>query len=175
MKRVFLLRHCEAHQFQDETSDYEKGLNEVGMKDSHILNKWFDDNRISLDCIIVSSAYRTVQTAKNVFLNHKEKIREKKSLYLCNTAEVISELKSLNDTFTDIALIGHEPSISESLKYLIINYRADLSYALNNPYPTGGLAIIHFDLVSWKEIDEKTGILDAFITPSYLVENEKKN
>ena len=74
MKRVFLLRHCEAHQFQDETSDYEKGLNEVGMKDSHILNKWFDDNRISLDCIIVSSAYRTVQTAKNVFLNQSFKM-----------------------------------------------------------------------------------------------------
>ena len=54
MKRVFLLRHCEAHQFQDETSDYEKGLNEVGMKDCHILNKWFDDNHISLDSIIVS-------------------------------------------------------------------------------------------------------------------------
>ena len=30
--------------------------------------------------------------------------------------------KSLNDTITDIALIGHEPSISESLKYLNINY-----------------------------------------------------
>ena len=104
-----------------------------------------------------------------LYVSKITKTKNKKILILISV--ILSQLTA----FTDIALIGHEPSISESLKYLIINYRADLSYALNNPYPTGGLAIIHFDLVSWKEIDEKTGILDAFITPSYLVENEKEN
>ena len=175
MKKVFLLRHCEAYQFQDEVSDYDKSLNDVGIEDSKVLNKWFDDNNILLDCIITSSAYRTLQTAKNVFVNYKDKIIEKKNLYLCNSIEIIKELKSLNNSYQDVVLIGHEPSISESLKYLTINYRPDLRDVLTKPYPTGGIAILYFDLAKWDDIDEKTGTLDAFLSPTYLKKNEKKN
>ena len=40
-------------------------------------------------------------------------------------------------------------------------------------YPTGGLSVINFNITNWNKIDEKTGILDAFITPQYLEEYEK--
>ena len=39
MKTLFLLRHCEAYQFEEETSDYDKQLNENGQKSAELLNK----------------------------------------------------------------------------------------------------------------------------------------
>ena len=32
-------------------------------------------------------------------------------------------------------------------------------------------SILHFSIKSWNELDEKTGTLDAFITPLYLEKN----
>ena len=69
--------------------------------------------------------------------------------------------------------MGHEPSISESLKFLISYCRPDLEYVPKSLYPTGGLSVINFNITNWNKIDEKTGILDAFITPQYLEEYEK--
>ena len=41
-------------------------------------------------------------------------------------------------------------------------------------YPTGGLSVINFFVLkTGTKLDEKTGILDAFITPQYLEEYEK--
>ena len=35
------------------------------------------------------------------------------------------------------------------------------------------VAIIYFNIKEWTELDGSTGILDAFITPSYLKSNER--
>ena len=59
------------------------------------------------------------------------------------------------------------------MKYLIGNFRPDLEKVLGSPYPAGGIAIIYFNIKEWTELDESTGILDAFITPFYLKNNER--
>ena len=66
-------------------------------------------------------------------------------------------------------------SISESLKFLTSHCRPDLEYVTDSLYPTGGLSVINFNVTNWNKIDEKTGVLDAFITPQYLEEYEKNN
>ena len=64
---------------------------------------------------------------------------------------------------------------SDSLKFLVGNFRPDLQNIINLPYPAGGIAIIFFNIKSWKNLDEKTGVLDAFIYPNFLKKNEKEN
>lgn len=172
MKTLFLLRHCEAYQFEEETSDYDKQLNENGQKSAELLNNWFKKSNISIDYILVSSAARTLETANIVFSNMRIKIHEKKELYLCGYKEIIKELGLLDNSLNNVMVIGHEPSISESLKFLISYSRPDLNYVTNSLYPTGGLSILNFSIKNWNEINEKTGIFDAFITPDYLKKNE---
>ena len=172
---MFLLRHCEANQFEEDKSDFEKQLNENGEKEAELLKDWFDKNNIILDHILVSSAYRTLKTANIIFGNFKEKILEKKDLYLCSFNEVLKELKLLDNKFDNVLIIGHEPSISESLKFFTSYTRPDLEYVTNSLYPTGGLAVLNFNIPNWNLIDEKTGVLDAFITPAYIKEDAKNN
>ncbi len=171
MKKLFLIRHCEANQFEENTADHEKKLNDNGLEDAQKLNEWFTKNDIKLDTIYSSSAIRTTETANLVFNKYIDKIKTKDSLYLCSKTEIIKLLKGLDEKILDVALIGHEPSTSECLKYLIGSFRPDLEKVISFPYPAGGVAIIYFNIKEWIELDEKTGILDAFITPAYLKNN----
>ena len=172
MKTLFLLRHCEAYQFEEDKSDHDKQLNEYGKKSAELLNSWFKKSNITIDYILVSSAIRTLATANIIFSNMRSKMREKKELYLCSYKEIIKELCLLDNSLNNVMVIGHEPSISESLKFLISYSRPDLNYVTKSLYPTGGLSILNFSIKNWNEIDEKTGIFDAFITPDYLKKNE---
>ena len=175
MKNLFLLRHCEAYNFEENKSDYEKQLNENGRKCARLLKNWFEKNNIVLDYVLTSSANRTLTTANIIFGNYENKIYQKRELYLCDYKEILEELKILDNNFNSVIIVGHEPSISESLKFLISYYRPDLEYVTKLLYPTGGLSVINFNITNWNKIDEKTGILDAFITPQYLEEYEKNN
>ena len=175
MKNLFLLRHCEAYHFEENKSDHEKQLNENGRKCARLLKNWFEKNDIILDYILTSSANRTLTTTNIIFSNYENKIYQKKELYLCDYKEILKELKILDNNLNSVIIVGHEPSISESLKFLISYCRPDLEYVTKSLYPTGGLSVINFNITNWKKIEEKTGILDAFITPNYLEEYEKNN
>ena len=175
MKNLFLLRHCEAYHFEENKSDHEKQLNENGRKCARLLKNWFKKNNIVLDYILTSSANRTLTTANIIFSNYENKIYQKKELYLCDYKDILKELKILDNKLNSVIIVGHEPSISESLKFLISYCRPDLAYVTKSFYPTGGLSVINFNITNWNKIEEKTGILDAFITPHYLEEYEKNN
>ena len=175
MKNLFLLRHCEAYNFEENKSDYEKQLNENGRKCARLLKNWFEKNNIVLDYVLTSSANRTLTTANIIFSDYENKIYQKKELYLCDYKDILKELKILDNNFNSVIIVGHEPSISESLKFLISYCRPDLEYVTKSFYPTGGLSVINFNITNWNKIEEKTGILDAFITPHYLEEYEKNN
>ena len=175
MKNLFLLRHCEANNFEEKKSDHEKQLNENGRKCAILLKNWFEKNDIPLDHILTSSANRTLTTANIIFSNYENKIYQKKELYLCDYKEILKVVKLLDNNFSSVVIVGHEPSISESLKFLTSHCRPDLEYVTKSLYPTGGLSVINFNVTNWNKIEEKTGILDAFITPQYLEEYEKNN
>ena len=175
MKNLFLLRHCEAYHFEENKSDHQKQLNDNGRKCARLLKNWFEKNNIVLDYILTSSANRTLTTANIIFSKYEYKIHQKKELYLCDYKEILKELKILDNNLNSVIIVGHEPSISESLKFLISYCRPDLEYVTKSLYPTGGLSVINFNITNWNKIDEKTGILDAFITPQYLEEYEKNN
>ena len=175
MKNLFLLRHCEAYHFEENKSDHEKQLNENGRKCARLLKNWFEKNNIVLDYILTSSANRTLTTANIIFSKYEYKVHQKKELYLCDYKEILKVLKFLDNNFNSVVIVGHEPSISESLKFLTSHCRPDLEYVTESLYPTGGLSVINFNIKNWDKIDEKTGILDAFITPQYLEEYEKNN
>ena len=171
MKRLFLIRHCETNQFEENIEDYKKKLNDNGLEDANLLNQWFNKNKLDVNKIFASSAIRTIETAKLIFNKHIDEINTKDSLYLCGKTEIVSLIKSLDEKVIDVALVGHEPSTSECLKYLIGNFRPDLEKQTSLAYPTGAVAIIYFNIKKWTELEEKIGTLDAFITPTYLKSN----
>ena len=73
MKRLFLLRHCDAVQFDEKANDHEKKLTKKGQKDAKLISQWFKKNNVSVDCILTSTASRTLETTKRIFREQKKK------------------------------------------------------------------------------------------------------
>ena len=174
MKNLLLFRHAAANHFQENIEDHEKELNEEGRKESSKLASWLDKSQINIDKVYSSTAKRATTTAEILFKNKKSIFSERK-LYLCDYLVILKLIKNQSENITDLAIVGHEPSLSETLNFLIGHTRPDLNFFYNNVYPTAGLAIINFNVFSWKKIDQKTGILDAFVTSSYLESYNEKN
>ena len=172
MKIIFLLRHASANQFQENLEDHEKILNNEGKKQSELIAKWLKENNFSIDCVRSSTAKRAMETSKIVFDYLKIPIASEKALYLCSSTEIIDLLKNLDDQMNSIAVVGHEPSISETLKLLVGDARPDLEAKIKDAYPTGGLSIINLNIEKWIELKEKEGTLDAFLEPEDLEKYE---
>ncbi len=174
MKTLLLFRHAATNHFEENIDDHEKNLNQEGKKEANNLAIWLKKSLITVDKVLVSTAVRASSTAKILFKEHKN-IYSESELYLCDYLTVLNLMKKQEKSINNLAIIGHEPSLSESLKFLVGHARPDLKSIQNNPYPTSGLAIINFNVVSWKKIEQKYGILDAFVTPKYLEGYDEKN
>ena len=166
MKTLLLLRHSEADNIAIDIKDHERGLSKRGREDSFLIKDWLKDSDIKIDKVLISSANRTKQTAELIFNDKKELFQIKSELYLCSKTELIQCINKLNDNIETVAIIGHEPSISESLNELAGSYRPDLNNIIKGEYPTSGLSVIIFNTNSWKKIFPRDGTLDAFKSPN---------
>ena len=169
MKVVFLIRHASANHFQENTDDHEKSINKQGELQSENIFKWIKKNDIKIDKIFSSTAKRAVETSNIIFSDRNIPLEFKKDLYLCSRIEVINLIKNLENNLENVVIIGHEPSMSETLKFLVGDTRPDLKNVVSQPaYPTGGVAIINLKIENWSNLSKQEGTLDAFLIPEEL-------
>jgi len=169
LKIVFLIRHASANHFEENIDDHEKGINKQGTLQSENIFKWIKKNDIKIDKIFSSTAKRAVETGNIVFGNKNRPIELKKDLYLCSSKEIIDLIKNLESNLENVAIIGHEPSMSETLKFLVGDARPDLKNVLSQlAYPTGSVAIVNLKIENWSQLSKQEGTLDAFLIPEEL-------
>ena len=65
-------------------------------------------------------------------------------------------------------LVGHNPTFEEVAFALAGSGQAESLEELGRKYPTGGLAILDFQVDSWSEVRERMGFLRSFILPRAL-------
>ena len=174
MKTLLLFRHAATNQFVDNIEDHEKELNEEGKRESLQLADWIRKNQIEVDKVFSSSAKRATSTAKILFKSNLDFIIES-ALYLCDFLVMLKIIRGQTNNISSLAIVGHEPSLSETLNFLVGNSRPDLVSFKKKSYPTAGLAIINFNVFSWDKIIERSGVLDAFVTSEYLDYYNEKN
>jgi len=78
-------------------------------------------------------------------------------LYMVRPEVVMDTISLQDDRYTDIFLVGHNPSLSEIINHLVEDKFQKL--------PTMGVVAIKLDIESWSEIKDTEGILDFFISP----------
>ena len=160
-----LIRHASVKEYIEKMGDFKIELSKEGIQQANQLSNWLSKNNFSIDTALASPAKRVEETANILFSSKKTNIIFKKSLYLCNLEVALNELSKIETKIETAALIGHEPTISEVLKFLISETRPDLNYVLKNTYPNAGLSVIHLYIDSWNRIEQRQGLLEAFICP----------
>ena len=167
-----LLRHASAEidGFKQE-DDHEKPLDEKGKVDCVNLSNWLKKSYLNFDLVITSNANRALQTSNLVFEPLNVLIRENSMLYLCSYQEIFNSIKSLDNNISNVVFVGHEPSMSETMREMVGNTRPDLDNVSKKPYMPCTMSFIHFNKKNWGEIEKGEGLLEAYVSPSILEKN----
>ncbi len=171
-----LLRHASADiEGFNQENDHGKPIDKQGEIDSKSLSLWLKNSFIDLDLIISSNASRAIQTSQIVFLPLDIIIKKKPSFYLCNYQEILLTIKKLDEKINNVVIVGHEPSISDTMRALVGSTRPDLEKMLNVPYQPCTMSFIYFNQDKWKKLNEKEGILEGYLTPEIISMKNEKN
>lgn len=160
MKTIYLIRHAKSSWKKVTLSDFDRPLNNRGKNDITTIAKELIKLNFNPELILCSPSKRTRETLKK--LNHYLKLNDEKikfidSIYESSTPNLISILNNIVPTVNSIALIGHNPSITQLSNYLTDYYTDNI--------PTCSVVKIELEINNWNEIIKGIGLQKFFIYP----------
>lgn len=168
MKRLILMRHAKSSWADSDVTDIDRDLGERGRKASDDLGKWFEQDSITPDQVIISSAKRCKETwdliAKS--LSKIPDIVTEPKLYM-TTIEGTLDIIKAHASGDSVMLIGHQPTIGQLARALRVDPAP--SHEVFDKYPTGATTILELPIDDWSEISLGTAHLEKYVTPKELV------
>jgi phosphohistidine phosphatase len=161
MKTLYLIRHAKSD-WHKGVQDFERPLNDRGMKDAPRMGRHLNAEGVSPDLILSSDANRAISTAR-LIANEMEyeltKIQENDKLYHASPKAMIKEIWNVSNEIDTLFVFGHNPGISELVEYLTEDW-VDLK--------TCCVAKITFELNEWTALVRGTGILNKITSPKEI-------
>ena len=158
------MRHAEAGAKETRQDDRSRELTPAGVKESRHMGSWFEEEKIRFDLIISSSAFRSEQTADLVIEGMNmdgPRMLIEDILYESSVRQFLDCINNIEDGYNNVLIVGHNPAISYIAEYLTKSDVGDMV--------PGGVAIIRFELSSWKLVSENSGVLEKYVTPEDIV------
>lgn len=167
MRRLLLLRHAKAVQDSGE-GDHARALNERGRTDSTVMGRALNARGYIPDLVICSNSRRTTQTWELLSpeLARAPKVEFTRSLYLAPPKALLETIQDSFDSAKSLMLVGHNPGIAETANRLARKPRpgpeAEKADEMRAKFPTCALAVLDFDVASWRDVTGG-GVLRDFI------------
>ena len=161
-KHLSIIRHAKSS-WAESVADHERSLNTRGNGDSKLMGKFLSAQGITFDQIYCSTARRAQQTLENLnaHLNvENKKIINDESLYLASVSTLVQFIENIPDSFNHVAIIGHNPGLTELCNYLCGDDLENL--------PTCAVYTIQFPSDDWRAITEGAGENVKLITAHML-------
>ena len=156
MKKLILIRHAKASH-EMGYADFERPLKPSGMQDAAIMAARLREAGFMPEALVSSPALRTITTA-NIFSEHLSLQPASTDMRIYNAEEdtLLDVVNELPSQYNSMALIGHNPGISQLLYYYTGHMR-DME--------TCAIAVIEFDLKHWSAVKRKSGKAIYYSTP----------
>ena len=158
MKTLFILRHAKSSWSERDLADFERPLNERGMKAASFMGELMAQNEFQPSVILSSPAVRAKQTALLVkeFGKLDAGIRFEHGIYEASPQSLLQVLSEIDDSYDSAMLVGHNPGIEGFIRYLTGN---------PEPMPTAALAVIDLDIDNWNAANDGCGELTNVYRP----------
>ncbi len=129
--------------------DYDRPLNDRGMKDAPIMARRLKERKISVDAFVSSTANRAFTTA--VLFAKEYNVKEKDilkipKLYHAMPSSITEVIEQLNDKWHTVALFTHNPGITEFINMVGV--------ARIDNMPTCGVFGLHLLDDSWSNFSK---------------------
>lgn len=159
-KIVYLVRHAKSSWKEAFLSDKDRPLNKRGRRTAPDMGNRLVAQGHRPDLILSSPANRALTTAQII----AEKVGYEASdivrnddLYFAGTRQMQNALKQVDDRYQSVMMVGHNPAMT----YLMNK----LGNAAVDNMPTCAIAIIGFDIASWKNLHSVPGTLLGYGFP----------
>jgi phosphohistidine phosphatase len=160
-RRLIVLRHAKSD-WSDNLPDHERPLAPRGIRDAPNLGRWLGDNGYVPDHVVCSTARRTRETWALVSeaLPMKPPVEYDEDLYGAGPEEFLEAARQIPGDVTTLALVGHEPGVSELTLHLAGH--GEDTRLVQAKFPTGAAAVL-VTADSWAEL--AAARLEAFFRP----------
>lgn len=159
-KQLLLIRHAKSDWGSLALKDFDRPLNARGFFNAPEMGKRWLQKNIFIDAFVSSPAMRAITTAKLIAIEiafDTEKIIKNPSVYHATQQQLLSLVNKFDNNFNSIALVGHNPGLSEFANYLTNSDNYNL--------PTCAMVLITFDTDNWDEVSGGTGEVSWFDYP----------
>ncbi|WP_439490616.1 SixA phosphatase family protein [Algoriphagus sp.] len=121
MKKIILVRHGKSAWDNPLLADHDRPLAERGLRDVPVMGFRLIQRGISPDLILSSTATRAAQTAKKiskVLDLDQAKLVYQKSLYHASASTLLKLVQGLDDSYSLVFLVGHNPGMNDLIEVL---------------------------------------------------------
>ncbi len=160
MKTIYLVRHAKSDWGNASTGDFDRTLNERGMKNAPVMAARLKQKEILPELVISSPATRTLTTAElfSETLGYPaKKIQQRIEIYRGGVLDLLKIVQQIPDTCDSAMLFGHNPTLTEFSNLLAGSYIESLV--------TCGVVKIELDIESWKSANPDGGKLAWYDFP----------
>ncbi|HBK87410.1 MAG: histidine phosphatase family protein [Cyclobacteriaceae bacterium] len=159
-KTLYLVRHAKSSWDNPDLDDFDRPLNERGLRDAPRMGERLNQRDINPDIILSSEAVRALETARVLAqrLQYAErKIVTDSKLYHADEETLLHYVQRIPNEHRTAMLVGHNPGLTEFAALLVDDFEEDI--------PTCGIVAITFQVDAWKKVLPQTGRLKFFDYP----------
>lgn len=171
MRRLMLLRHAKSN-WPAGVADRDRPLAPRGREAAPVMGRYLADELLLPDLVLISPAKRTVETWELVLpmLPEKPATQYEPRIYEAKAAALLYVVQETEPSVKTLLMIGHNPGFEELARRLAGHGDRYAVARMSQKYPTAGLAVLDFAVEDWRDVAERGGRLDRFVTPGSLGE-----
>lgn len=159
MKKLFLIRHAKSDWSNLLLDDFDRALNNRGLKDAPFMAKLLKDKNIIPDLIISSPALRTKLTIEILLkeMTLEQDIIYDKNIYEAPYLNLKKVINNVDVKINTLFLIGHNPGLCDLANSLCKESFENI--------PTCGIIELDFNTNFWSDISKENSKLISFEYP----------
>jgi phosphohistidine phosphatase len=172
MRRLLLLRHAKAEAGAPDQDDHDRALTERGLADAAAVARYLKSQGYAAARILCSTSTRTRQTAEAVLRGTLTPVEWLEALYLAAPGKIVAMIQDAHDGDDVLMVVGHNPGLEQCATLLARDpvrpreqHRHDV---MEEKFPTAALAVLDFDIASWKLVAPCSARLVDFMRPRDL-------
>lgn len=165
MKKLILMRHAKSSWDDQRLTDFERPLNERGVRAAPLVGRHLKRLRIAPGLVLSSPAERARQTAALVAeaAGFDAPVRYDERIYEASAARLLEVVSQVEEGVDEVMLVGHNPGMEELLALLAGESRR---------MPTAAVARITLDVERWGRVSPGAGRLDLHVKPKDLEDED---
>ena len=170
MKTLHLVRHAKSSWEDPRLADHDRPLDPRGERAATLMGVHLAQCGVAPDRLLVSSAERSVQTARRIAVHLPEgtPVATEHALYEAGADALLRRLRGLEPELTCVLVIGHNPGLQELALRLVGSGDAGARAQLGRKLPTA--AWLELALPGeWRDLAPAEAELRRFVVPKDLV------